>query len=178
MHTGRKVQHVRLKLECCTHSKLRLICHQTLLQTLDDQTLNDHCLTVRVWIADSLQAELHQVTTANTALAAENMQIKHEMRHTVSAQMQLELSKQVCVHTHVAVLCAYLLPRTANVVMQMQWQLHLFALLSLHICSVQRSIRSQLLAGSYLCRVVTYFELHYPSNTHLTTRSCTPLLAC
>ena len=49
--------------------------------------------------ADSLQAELHQVTMANTVLAAENMQIKHEMQHTVSAQMHLELSKQVCLYT-------------------------------------------------------------------------------
>ena len=46
--------------------------------------------------ADSLQAELHHVVTDNTALAAANMQIRHEMQHTVSAQMQLELSKQVC----------------------------------------------------------------------------------
>ncbi|KAL0042160.1 hypothetical protein WJX77_004929 [Trebouxia sp. C0004] len=43
----------------------------------------------------SLQAELHQLSGHNIALAAENMQMKHEMEQTVSLQKELALSKQV-----------------------------------------------------------------------------------
>ncbi|KAL0041495.1 hypothetical protein WJX79_005335 [Trebouxia sp. C0005] len=43
----------------------------------------------------SLQAELHQLSANNIALAAENMQMKHEMEQTVSLQKELALSKQV-----------------------------------------------------------------------------------
>lgn len=45
--------------------------------------------------AGSLQAELHQLSGHNIALAAENMQMKHEMEQTVSLQKELALSKQV-----------------------------------------------------------------------------------
>lgn len=46
-------------------------------------------------IAGSLQAELHQLSGHNIGLAAENMQMKHEMEQTVSLQKELALSKQV-----------------------------------------------------------------------------------
>ncbi len=45
--------------------------------------------------AGRLQAELHQLSGHNIALAAENMQMKHEMEQTVSLQKELALSKQV-----------------------------------------------------------------------------------
>ncbi len=52
--------------------------------------------------AGCLQSELHQLSAANTALAAENMQMKHEMELTVSLQKELALSKQV----HFPTFCA------------------------------------------------------------------------
>lgn len=45
--------------------------------------------------AGCLQAEIHQVSAANAALAADNMQMKHELQQSVSQQKELALSRQV-----------------------------------------------------------------------------------
>jgi len=60
-----------------------------------DEKHRKDCQRITCTIAGSLQAELHQLSGHNIALAAENMQMKHEMEQTVSLQKELALSKQV-----------------------------------------------------------------------------------
>jgi len=60
----------------------------------DEKHLNSSERTTCI-AAGRLQAELHQLSGHNIALAAENMQMKHEMEQTVSLQKELALSKQV-----------------------------------------------------------------------------------
>ena len=62
--------------------------------------------------AGCLQTELHHLSGAHTALAAENMQMQHEMEHTVSLQRELALSRQVSANP-AADACHVLLPAVA-----------------------------------------------------------------
>ncbi len=66
----------------------------TFVQHFDEKHRNSSERTTCI-VAGSLQAELHQLSGHNIALAAENMQMKHEMEQTVSLQKELALSKQV-----------------------------------------------------------------------------------
>lgn len=54
-----------------------------------------HCLHLGALCAGCLQAEAHQLSRANAALTAENMQMKHELQQAHSTQQQLIASKQV-----------------------------------------------------------------------------------
>lgn len=60
-----------------------------------DEKHRSDCQRKTCIVAGGLQAELHQLSGHNIALAAENMQMKHEMEQTVSLQKELALSKQV-----------------------------------------------------------------------------------
>lgn len=50
--------------------------------------------------AGSLVAEVHHLSTANTALAATNMQLQHELQQATSMQQDMIASKQVCFACH------------------------------------------------------------------------------
>lgn len=64
------------------------------LHQLTHQYTSD-CLHLGALCAGCLQAEVHQLSRANAALTAENMQMKHELQQAHSTQQQLIANKQV-----------------------------------------------------------------------------------